>query len=136
MISNTARIAHIGIAVKNLDESLKLYQETLGLTLHGRELVYGDKVTVAFLPIGDTEIELMEAVEPDSPVGRFIEKRGEGIHHIAVEVEDIDATVETMRDQGYRLIDEEPRPGAGGVRVAFIHPKSANGVLIELCEKQ
>ena len=136
MISKTARIAHIGIAVKSLDESLKLYQETLGLTLHGRELVEGDKVTVAFLPIGDTEIELMEAVEPLSPVGRFIEKRGEGIHHIAVEVEDIDATVETMRGQGYRLIDEEPRPGAGGVRVAFIHPQSTNGVLIELCEKQ
>ncbi|MEE2708382.1 MAG: methylmalonyl-CoA epimerase [Gemmatimonadota bacterium] len=136
MISNTARIAHIGIAVKNLDESLKLYQETLGLKLHGREVVDGDKVTVAFLPIGDTEIELMEAIEPDSPVGRFIEKRGEGIHHIAVEVEDIDATVEAVRDQGYLLIDEDPRPGAGGVRVAFIHPKSTNGVLIELCEKQ
>ncbi len=136
MISHPARIAHIGIAVKNLDESLKLYQDTLGLTLHGREIVDADKVTVAFLPIGDTEIELLEAVDSDSPVGKFIEKRGEGVHHIAVEVEDIDATVETMRQQGYRLIDEEPRPGAGGVRVAFIHPKSTNGVLIELCEKQ
>ena len=131
----TARVAHIGIAVRDLDEALRLYHETLGLPLHGRESVASDGVNVAFLPAGDTELELLEATDPASPVARFIEKRGEGIHHIALEVDDVAKTLKNLRDHGYRLIDEEPRTGAGGVRVAFVHPRSTNGVLIELCEK-
>jgi len=136
MPPHASRLAHIGIAVNDIDESLKLYHEALGLSLHGRETVEKDRVNVAFLPIGDTEIELLEATDPDSPIARFIEKRGEGIHHIAIEVEDIDAALETMRTRGFRLIDETPRSGAGGVRVAFLHPKSTGGVLIELCENR
>ena len=131
----TARVAHIGIAVRNLDEALRLYHEALGLPLHGRESVESDGVNVAFLPAGDTELELLEATGPESPVGRFIKKRGEGIHHIALEVDDVAETLKALRDRGYRLIDEEPRIGAGGVRVAFVHPRSTGGVLIELCEK-
>ena len=128
-------VAHIGIAVKNLDDALKLYHEALGLPLHGTEHVEKDRVKVAFLPVGDTEIELLEATDPESPIARFIEKRGEGIHHIAVEVEDIDIALENMKANDFKLIDETPRTGAGGTRVAFIHPKSTSGVLIELCEK-
>jgi len=131
----TARVAHIGIAVRDLDEALRLYHETLGLPLHGRESVESDGVNVAFLPVGDTELELLEAMDTESPVARFIEKRGEGIHHIALEVDDVAETLEILRERGYRLIDEEPRIGAGGVRVAFVHPRSTSGVLIELCEK-
>ena len=129
------RIAHIGIAVRDLDASLRLYQAALGLPLHGRETVESDRVAVAFLPAGGTEVELLQATDPESPVARFIEQRGEGIHHIALEVDDIEETLRTLRDRGYRLIDEEPRTGAGGVRVAFVHPRSTGGVLIELCEK-
>ncbi len=135
MKSETSRIAHIGIAVENLELSLKLYRDTLGLPLHGRHSVEQDRVNVAFLPIGDTEIELLEAADPESPVARFIARNGEGIHHVALEVEDIDASLQSMRASGYRLIDETPRPGAGGIRVAFVHPKSTGGVLLELCEK-
>ena len=131
----TARIAHIGIAVRNLDEALRLYHGTLGLPLHGRETVESDRVTVAFLPVGDTRVELLEATDPDSPVARFIEKRGEGVHHVAFEVDDVEETLKILRGRGYRLIDESPRAGAGGTRIAFVHPRSANGVLIELCEK-
>jgi methylmalonyl-CoA/ethylmalonyl-CoA epimerase len=129
------RIAHIGIAVKSLDESLRLYQEGLGLSLHGRETVESDQVSVALLPVGDTEVELLEPTGPESPIARFIEKRGEGIHHVAFEVDDIVEALSVLRDQGFRLIDEEPRIGAGGIRVAFLHPRSTHGVLIELCEK-
>lgn len=134
MSENTKRIAHIGIAVSNLTESLRLYQDALGLRLHGRETMEKDQVNVAFLPVGDTEIELLEASGPDSPVAKFIEKHGEGIHHIAIEVEDIESSLHTLRTQGFRLIDETPRTGAGGSRVAFVHPKSTGGVLLELCE--
>ncbi|MBT5872171.1 MAG: methylmalonyl-CoA epimerase [Candidatus Latescibacteria bacterium] len=134
MIRNTRRIAHIGIAVSDLADSLRLYQDALGLELHGRETVEKDKVNVAFLPVGDTEIELLEASDPDSPVAKFIEKHGEGIHHIAIEVTDIESSLDTLRTQGFRLIDETPRIGAGGARVAFVHPKSTGGVLLELCE--
>ena len=132
---SSARVAHIGIAVRDLDEALRLYHETLGLPLHGRHTVQSDGVNVAFLPAGDTKLELLEATDPESPVARFIEKRGEGIHHIALEVDDVAETLKILRGRGYRLIDEEPRTGAGGVRVAFVHPRSTSGVLIELCEK-
>jgi methylmalonyl-CoA/ethylmalonyl-CoA epimerase len=130
------KIDHIGIAVNNLDESIKFYEEILGLSLHGTETVEEQKVKVAFLPIGDTEIELLEATSPDSPIAKFIEANGQGVQHIAFKVDNIEIALEEMRAKGVRLIDEKPRYGAGGAKIAFLHPKSTNGVLIELCEKK
>ena len=130
------KVDHIGIAVSNLEETLKLYTEILGLELSGVEVVEDQKVKVAFLPIGDTEIELLESTQPDGPIAKFIEKKGEGIQHIAFRVEDIHAALEDMRQKGVRLIDEQPRYGAGGAQIAFLHPKSTNGVLVELCERK
>lgn len=129
-------VDHIGIAVADLDEALKLYKETFGLKLQGTEVIEDQKVKVAFLPIGDTEIELLESTDPEGPIARFIEKRGQGIQHIALRVDDIDAALDTMRTKGIRLIDEKPRYGAGGARIAFLHPKATGGVLIELCERK
>lgn len=125
---------HIGIAVANLDEALKLYRDALGLEVHGVEVVEEQKVRVAFLPVGDTELELLESTDPEGPIAKFIEKRGEGIQHLAFKVDDIDKALEEMRAKGIRLIDEKPRYGAGGARIAFLHPKSTSGVLIELSE--
>jgi methylmalonyl-CoA/ethylmalonyl-CoA epimerase len=130
------KVDHIGIAVSNLEETLKLYTEVLGLELSGVEVVEDQKVRVAFLPIGDTEIELLESTQPDGPIAKFIEKKGEGIQHIAFRVEDIHAALEDMRQKGVRLIDEQPRYGAGGAKIAFLHPKSTHGVLVELCERK
>jgi methylmalonyl-CoA/ethylmalonyl-CoA epimerase len=130
------KVDHIGIAVSNLEETLKLYTEILGLELSGVEVVEDQKVKVAFLPIGDTEIELLESTQPDGPIAKFIEKKGEGIQHIAFRVEDIHAALEDMRQKGVRLIDEQPRYGAGGAQIAFLHPKSTHGVLVELCERK
>ena len=130
------KVDHIGIAVSNLEETLKLYTEILGLELSGVEVVEDQKVKVAFLPIGDTEIELLESTQPDGPIAKFIEKKGEGIQHIAFRVEDIHAALEDMRQKGVRLIDEQPRYGAGGAKIAFLHPKSTHGVLVELCERK
>lgn len=127
---------HIGIAVADLEEALKLYTETFGLELQGTEVVEEQKVKVAFLPIGDTEIELLESTDPEGPIAKFIEKRGQGIQHIALRVDDIDAALDKMRAEGIRLIDEKPRYGAGGARIAFLHPKATGGVLIELCERK
>lgn len=130
------KVDHIGIAVSNLEETLKVYTEILGLELSGVEVVEDQKVRVAFLPIGDTEIELLESTQPDGPIAKFIEKKGEGIQHIAFRVEDIHAALEDMRQKGVRLIDEQPRYGAGGAKIAFLHPKSTHGVLVELCERK
>lgn len=130
------KVDHIGIAVSNLEESIKFYQEVLGLKLHGTEVVEEQKVKVAFLPIGDTEVELLEATTPDSAIAKFIENKGQGVQHIAFRVENIEAALDEMRAKGIRLIDEKPRYGAGGARIAFLHPKSTNGVLIELCERK
>jgi len=113
-----------------------VYTEILGLELSGVEVVEDQKVRVAFLPIGDTEIELLESTQPDGPIAKFIERKGEGIQHIAFRVEDIHAALEDMRQKGVRLIDEQPRYGAGGARIAFLHPKSTHGVLVELCERK
>ena len=131
-----SKIDHIGIAVNNLEESIKFYEEALGLKLHGTETVEEQKVRVAFLPIGDTEIELLEATSPDSPIAKFIEAKGQGVQHLAFKVDNIEAALEEMKAKGVRLIDEKPRYGAGGAKIAFLHPKSTNGVLIELCEKK
>lgn len=130
------KVDHIGVAVANLDEALKLYRDVLGLTLAGTEVVEQQKVKVAFLPVGDTEVELLESTDPEGPIAKFIEKRGEGIQHIALRVDDIDAALDEMRAKGIRLIDEKPRYGAGGAKIAFLHPKSTGGVLIELCERE
>jgi len=130
------KVDHIGIAVKNLDEALKFYEEVLGIKCIGTEIVEEQKVKTAFLPVGDTEIELLEATDEDSPIAKFIEKKGEGIQHIAYRVDDIERALEEVREKGIRLIDEKPRKGAGGAKIAFLHPKSTYGVLIELCERE
>jgi methylmalonyl-CoA/ethylmalonyl-CoA epimerase len=130
------KIDHIGIAVKNLEESLKFYQETLGLDLEGIEVVEEQRVRVAFLPIGDTEIELLESTDPEGPIARHIEKRGQGVQHLAVRVENIEEAIAEMKEKGIRMIDEVPRYGAGGAKIAFCHPKSTGGVLVELTERE
>jgi len=129
------KIDHIGIAVKDLKESIKFYSEILGIEVKGIEVVEEQKVKVAFLPIGDTEIELLEATSPDSAVAKFIESRGPGIQHIAYRVENIDKAIKYMLEKGMRMIDETPRYGAGNAKIAFMHPKSSEGVLVELCER-
>ncbi|HPW40675.1 MAG TPA: methylmalonyl-CoA epimerase [Bacillota bacterium] len=131
-----SKIDHIGIAVSNLDEAVKLYRDVLGLELHGTEVVPEQKVRVAFLPVGDTEVELLESTSAEGPIAKFIEAKGQGIQHIAFRVDDIEAALEEMKAKGMRLIDEKPRYGAGGAKIAFLHPKSTGGVLIELCERK
>lgn len=130
------KIDHIGIAVKDLEEALKLYTEVLGLEVEGTEVVEDQKVKVAFLPVGDSEIELLESTDPEGPISRYIEKRGEGIQHIALRVDNIEQALEEVKKKGIKLIDEKPRYGAGNARIAFLHPKSTNGVLIELTERK
>lgn len=128
-------IEHLGIAVKRLDESIKFYEEVLGLKCYAIEEVPDQKVKTAFFQIGQTKIELLESTDPEGPIGKFIEKRGEGIHHIAYAAKDITTTLNDLRDKGIKLIDEKPRRGAEGLDIAFLHPKSTFGVLTELCEK-
>lgn len=130
-----SKVDHIGIAVRDLDEALKFYEEVLGIKCVDTEIVEEQKVKVAFLPIGDTEVELLESTEEDGPIAKFIEKRGEGIQHIAYRVDNIEKAIEELKEKGIRLIDEKPRYGAGGAKIAFLHPKSTFGVLIELCER-
>jgi len=129
------KIDHLGIAVKNLDEALKFYEDVLGIKCVETEVVEDQKVKTAFLPIGDTEIELLESTSEDGPVAKHIEKRGEGIQHIAFKVDDIEKALEELKAKGIRLIDEKPRKGAGGALIAFLHPKSTHGVLIEICQR-
>ena len=129
------KVDHIGIAVKNLEETLKFYEGVLGLKCGGTEVIDEQKVKVAFLPIGDTEVELLESTDAEGPISRYIEKKGECIQHIAYRVDDIEKAIEEMKAKGIRMIDEKPRYGAGGAKIAFLHPKSTYGVLIELCER-
>lgn len=131
----TLKIDHIGVAVKSIEEASKIYTKLLGLEMHGIEEVQDQKVKVAFIPVGESEFELLEATDPESSIAKFIEKRGEGIQHIALRVDDIEKALEELKQKGVKLIDEKPRYGAGGAKIAFIHPKSTNGVLIELCER-
>ena len=123
------RIAHLGIAVKDLDPPKKLYTENLGLKLAGEEVVEAQKVKVSFIQVGESNLELLLPTQPDSPVGKFLENKGEGFHHLALEVEDIYAAVEELKAAGVKLIDEKPREGAHGALVAFIHPKATFGLL-------
>ena len=129
------KIDHIGIAVKNLAESSKLY-ELLGIKSTGTEEVAEQKVKVAFFPVGDSEVELLESTVPDGPIARYIEKNGEGMQHIALRVDDLEAALAELKAKGVRLIDEKPRYGAGGARIAFVHPKSFGGILLELSERK
>lgn len=131
---NTAVIDHLGIAVRSIDETLKFYQEQLGLRVTGRETVELESVHVAMLPLGESRIELLEPAKPGSVIAEFIEKRGEGLHHVALKVPDLGATVERLKAAGVRLMNE-PRAGAGGHQYTFVHPSSTGGVLLELIQK-
>ncbi len=128
------KIDHIGIATNGIEEAAAAYRDALGIQVTETEEVSGQKVRVAMLPVGESRIELLEATSADSPISKFLAKRGPGIHHIALRVEDIRARLADLKSKGARLIDEEPRTGAGGCLVAFIHPSSTGGVLIELVE--
>ena len=128
------KINHIAIAVNNIEEAAKFYQTILGLTLSGVEVVTAQKTKVGFFKIGESNIELVQPAEPDSPLVKFLETKGPGIHHICFEVEDVEGEVKAYLEKGATLIDQKPRPGAHNTKVAFVHPKSSSGVLIELCE--
>ncbi|MBU1369861.1 MAG: methylmalonyl-CoA epimerase [Bacteroidetes bacterium] len=127
-------IEHIGIAVKSLDEAIPYYEKLLGTTCYAVEEVADQRVRTAFFKIGQTKIELLESTDSEGPVGKFIEKKGEGIHHIAFAVNGLEGALEEAKENGIRLIDEKPRMGAEGLHIAFLHPKSSFGVLTELCE--
>ena len=131
---NNFEIDHLGIAVRSLDDALKFYEQQLGLRVSLRETVAGEKVNVAMLPAGESRIELLEASEPDSVIAKFIEKRGEGLHHVAIKVPDLAATAERLKAHGARLLNE-PRAGAGVHLYVFVHPSSTGGVLLELIQE-
>lgn len=133
---NVLRVDHIGIAVPNLDEALKFYEGVLGVKSHGVEEVKEQKVKVCFLPCGDSELELLESTAPDGPIAKFIESKGAGIQHVALRVDNIEAALAELKQKGVKLIDEKPRYGAGGAKIAFLHPKATGGVLLELCERK
>jgi methylmalonyl-CoA/ethylmalonyl-CoA epimerase len=129
------KIDHLGIAVHSIDAALPLYTRMLGLTLHEIEEVPDQKVRTAVFPVGESRIELLEPTDPESPVAKFLAKRGEGIHHVALGVPDVAAALARLKAEGAQLIDESPRRGAGGAMIAFVHPKSTGGVLLELCQR-
>ncbi len=132
---NVKKIDHVGIAVESMQEALKFYEEMLGIKCTGIEEVASQKVKTAFLPVGESELELLESTDPEGPIGKFIAKRGQGLHHIALRVDKLEDALNELKEKGVRLIDEKPRPGAGGTKIAFVHPKSSNGILLELCER-
>lgn len=129
------KIEHIGIAVKNLDESIKYYEEVLGLKCYNVEEVKDQKVKTAFFLVGETKIELLESTDPEGPIGKFVEKKGEGVHHVAFAVENINGALKEAEEKGITLIDKTSRKGAEGLNIGFLHPKFTKGVLTELCEK-
>ncbi len=129
-----SHIEHIGIAVKDLDNAIDFYEKILGLSCYNIEIVSDQKVRTAFFQVGQTKIELLESTDPEGPIGKFIDKRGEGVHHIAFAVKDIEHQLGLLAEEGVQLIDSKPRKGAEGLDIAFIHPRSSSGVLIELCE--
>ncbi len=131
---NTSYVEHIGIAVKNLQESIQLYEHILGVPCYNVEEISDQKVRTAFFQIGQTKIELLESSDPEGPVSKFIERKGEGVHHIAFAVENLTDALKEIEAKGYQLIDKQPRQGAEGLNIAFLHPKSIGGVLVELCE--
>ena len=129
------KIDHLGIAVDSIEQAKKLFHDILGLKFEGAETVEEQKVTTAFFPVGESEVELLESTAPDGPIAKYLEKRGEGIQHIAFRVDNLEEALAELKDKGIRLIDEKPRKGAGGAKIAFLHPKSTHGVLIELSER-
>jgi methylmalonyl-CoA/ethylmalonyl-CoA epimerase len=129
------KVDHIGVAVKSIDDAKKLYHDLLGLPHAGSETVQEQKVTTAFFPVGDTEVELLESTAPDGPIAKYLEKRGEGVQHVAFRVDNIEEALAELKAKGVQLIDEKPRRGAGGAMIAFLHPKSTYGVLVELCQR-
>ncbi|RPE00031.1 methylmalonyl-CoA epimerase [Aureibaculum marinum] len=133
---NISHIEHIGIAVNNLEESIKYYEDVLGMKCYSIEEVEDQKVKTAFFLVGNTKIELLESTSPDGPIGKFIEKKGQGIHHIAFAVENATKALQTAEERGVRLIDKVSRKGAEGLNIGFLHPKSTHGVLTELCSKE
>ena len=128
------KISHIGIAVTSIDEAAPFYRDVLGMQFEGTEVVAEQKVRVAFFVVGESRIELLEPTEADSPVAKFLDKNGPGVHHVAYEVADLPQRLAQLRAEGVRLIDETPRQGAHGTRIAFLHPKASGGVLTELCQ--
>ena len=130
------KVDHIGIAVKDLEQAKKFYTDVLGMTALGEEVVEQQKVKVCFIPSGDSEVELLESTSPDGPIAKFIEKNGEGIQHIALRVDNIENALADLKAKGVRLIDENPRYGAGGASIAFLHPKATGGILLELSERK
>jgi methylmalonyl-CoA/ethylmalonyl-CoA epimerase len=131
---NLTHIEHIGIAVKSLDESIPYYEKVLGLHCYAIEEVKDQKVKTAFFKVGQTKIELLESTDPEGPIGKFLEKKGEGIHHIAFAVNGLEDALTETENKGIQLIDKTPRKGAEGLSIGFLHPKSTHGVLTELCE--
>ena len=129
------KIDHLGIAVNSIEDGKNFWSEVLGLAFEGAETVAEQKVTTAFFPVGESEVELLESTSPDGPVAKYIEKRGQGIQHIAFRVEDIEAALAELKEKGIQLIDQTPRHGAGGAKIAFLHPKATGGVLVELCQR-
>jgi methylmalonyl-CoA/ethylmalonyl-CoA epimerase len=129
------KIDHLGIAVQSIEEAKRLFQDILGLEFAGTETVAEQKVTTAFFPVGDSEVELLESTDPEGPIAKYLEKRGEGIQHIAFRVENLEEALAELKERGIKLIDEKPRKGAGGAKIAFLHPKATHGVLIELSER-
>lgn len=129
------KIDHIGIAVNSIGETKRFWADVLGLKFEGSEVVEEQKVTTAFFPVGDSEVELLESTAPDGPIAGYLEKKGEGIQHIAFRVENVEKALEELKEKGIKLIDEKPRKGAGGAKIAFLHPRSTHGVLVELCER-
>lgn len=128
-------VDHIGIAANSINDRLSFYIDALGLKLTGTEEVVEQKVKTAFLPTGESELELLESTDPEGPIAKYISKNGEGIQHIALRVDNLEAALEELKSKGIRLIDEKPRRGAGGAMIAFIHPKATGGVLLELCQR-
>ncbi len=129
------KIDHLGIAVNSIENGKEFWSGALGLEFEGAETVEAQKVTTAFFPVGESEVELLESTSPDGPVAKYIEKKGPGIQHIAFRVENIEEALAELKEKGVQLIDQEPRIGAGGARIAFLHPKATGGVLVELCQR-
>lgn len=129
------QIDHIGVAVNSNAEGKAFWADVLGLPFEGEETVDTQKVKTAFFPVGQSEVELLESTAADGPVAKFIEKKGQGVHHVALRVDDIDQALAELKEKGVALIDETPRYGAGGAKIAFVHPKATGGVLVELCQR-
>ena len=129
------KIDHLGIAVSSIESGKKFWQDIMGLELEGTETIEEQKVTTAFMPVGESEVELLESTSPDGPVAKYIEKKGTGLQHVAFRVDNIDEALAELKEKGVKLIDQTPRNGAGGARIAFLHPKATGGILVELCER-